>query len=442
MEIAATAERGEMSFILNQFGRGADTAWSVSELTNYIREMFEVDFRLQDVEVEGELSNVSPARSGHLYFTLKDGNAQLKCVMWRSAADKLRFQPKDGDAVVARGRISIYEAAGAYQLYAERLETAGRGSLALAFERLKQQLAAEGLFEQGHKKPIPTLPRKIGIVTSADAAALRDILNVLRRRCPLVQVLIAPCLVQGREAPGQIVQALQWLDGRDDIDTIIVARGGGSAEDLWAFNDESVARAIFAAQHPVISGVGHETDFTIADFVADLRAPTPSAAAELAVPDLTEWRGALVERELALVAYMQRLLRQKRGEVQALARNLAYLSPRASLDNNRQRVDGLHGRLATAIQRRLERSGSQLAVATTALAAISPLATLARGYAIVRQADGRVVTSAGMVAAGEALRILVKDGEFGAVAALQEAASREAASREAASREALTNPGQ
>jgi exodeoxyribonuclease VII large subunit len=387
----------------------------VTELTNYIREMFEVDFRLQDVEVEGELSNFVRARSGHLYFTLKDSNAQLKCVMWRSAADQLRFSPQDGDAVMARGRLSIYEAGGIYQLYAERLESAGRGSLALAFERLKQELAAEGLFDPAHKKVIPAFPRKIGIVTSADAAALRDILNVLRRRCPLVHVLIAPCLVQGREAPGQIVQSLRWLDGRDDIDTIIVARGGGSAEDLWAFNDEGVARAIYAARHPVIAGVGHETDFTIADFVADLRAPTPSAAAELAVPDLAEWQAALVERKLALAAEMQAIIQQGRRDVEVLVRALSHLSPRGRLDNNRQRVDGLHGRLAAAMQRRLDRQHAQLAIARASLSAVSPLATLARGYAIVRQADGRVVTTAGLVTAGEPLQIQVKDGEFGVV---------------------------
>jgi exodeoxyribonuclease VII large subunit len=394
------------------FGRTATVSWSVTELTNYIREMFEVDFRLQDVEVEGELSNFVRARSGHLYFTLKDSNAQLKCVMWRSAADQLRYLPQDGDAVIARGRLSVYEAGGVYQLYAERLEAAGRGSLALAFERLKQELAAEGLFDPAHKKPIPAFPRKIGIVTSADAAALRDILNVLRRRCPLVHVLIAPCLVQGREAPAQIVQSLRWLDGRDDIDTIIVARGGGSAEDLWAFNDEGVARAIYEARHPVIAGVGHETDFTIADFVADLRAPTPSAAAELAVPDLAEWQVVLAERKLALAAEMQTIIRQKRWEVQSLLRALGHLTPRASLDNSRQRLDGLNGRLAAAMQRRLDRNRAQLAIARAGLTAVSPLATLARGYAIIRQADGRVVMSPGMVTAGERLQVQVKEGEF------------------------------
>ncbi len=387
--------------------------WSISELTQYIRELFEIDFRLQDVQVSGEISNFVRARSGHLYFTLKDEGAQLKCVMWRSDAARLRFHPEDGDAVEADGRISVYEASGVYQLYAKRLEPVGRGDLAQAFERLKQQLSDAGLFDPAHKQPIPRFPRKIGIVTSADAAALRDILNVLRRRYPLVEVLIAPTLVQGDFAPAQIIQALQWLDGRTDIDTIIVARGGGSMEDLWAFNDEGVARAIFAAQHPVICGVGHEVDFTIADFVADLRAPTPSAAAELAVPDLAEWRPILRGLGAQLTADLQAILQQKQQQTTNLARALRHLSPRASLDNNRQRIDGAHGRLFTAVQRRLEREQNRLAVAQAGLAAYSPLATLSRGYAIVRGEDGRIVRSVSDTAVGAALSVQVSDGAFG-----------------------------
>ncbi|MEJ2186843.1 MAG: exodeoxyribonuclease VII large subunit, partial [Gemmatimonadota bacterium] len=375
--------------------------WSVSELTRYIRELFEIDFRLQDVEVSGEISNFTRARSGHLYFTLKDEGAQLKCVMWRSSADRLRFRPQDGDAVVANGRISVYEASGVYQLYADRLEPAGRGDLAQAFEQLKQRLADEGLFDADHKQPIPRFPKKIGIVTSADAAALRDILNVLRRRYPLVQVLIAPTLVQGTEAPPQIVRALQWLDGRSDIDTIIVARGGGSMEELWAFNDERVARAIFAARHPVISGVGHEVDFTIADFVADMRAPTPSAAAELAVPDLAEWPPILQGLRGKLAADMLDNLQQKQWQVQTLSRALRHLSPRVSLDSQRQQVDGLYGRLHHAALRHLEREQNRLAVAPAGLTAYSPLATLSRGYAIVRDENGRIIRSAPTVTAGQ-----------------------------------------
>lgn len=390
-------------------------SWSVSELTQYIRELFEIDYRLQDVEVSGEISNFTRARSGHLYFTLKDDKAQLKCVMWRTAAERIRFQPQDGDAVVLNGRISVYEASGVYQLYAEQMSPLGQGDLAAAFEALKAKLADEGLFDAEFKKPIPPFPRKIGIVTSADAAALRDIINVLRRRYPVVSVLIAPTLVQGADAPPQIVRALRWLDGRTDIDTIIVARGGGSMEDLWAFNDEGVARAIFAAQHPIISGVGHEVDFTIADFVADLRAPTPSAAAELAVPDVSELRPYFqtIQQQMKNVVLEQ--IGQHRWQVQTLKRSLNHLSPRVGIAGNRQRLDGWQARLERAMQRRLDQSNHRLNVLQAQLTAVSPKATLARGYAIVRTSDGRIVRSSAAVKSGDALTVQVHDGQFGVV---------------------------
>lgn len=388
-------------------------SWSVSELTQYIRELFEIDYRLQDVEVSGEISNFSRARSGHLYFTLKDDKAQLKCVMWRSAAERLRFAPQDGDAVVVNGRISIYEASGVYQLYAEQMSPMGQGDLAAAFEALKAKLSDEGLFDAEFKKPIPQFPKKIGIVTSADAAALRDIINVLRRRYPLVSVLIAPTLVQGADAPPGIVRALRWLDGRTDIDTIIVARGGGSMEDLWAFNDEGVARAIFAAQHPVISGVGHEVDFTIADFVADLRAPTPSAAAELAVPDVSELRPYFTTIQQQMKTIVLERIGHYRWQVQTLKRSLSHLSPRVGVASNRQRLDGWQSRLERAMQRRLDQSAHRLNLLQTQLTAVSPTATLARGYAIVRDGDGRIVRTPAAVKSGDPLTVQVRDGQFG-----------------------------
>lgn len=400
-----------MGFLANT-AADSGSAWSVSELTGYIKELFEIDFRLKDIEVEGEVSNFVRARSGHLYFTLKDEHAQLKCVMWRTSAQRLRFLPQDGDAIEVHGRVSVYESGGVYQLYADFLEPAGRGDLAVAFERLKEQLAQEGLFETERKRPIPSLPKKIGIVTSADAAALRDILNVLNRRCPLVSVLIAPTLVQGDQAPPNIVRALRWLDGRDDIDTIIIARGGGSMEDLWAFNDERVARALFAARHPIISGVGHETDFTITDFVADLRAPTPSAAAEMAVPDLSDFPLILQEYRSRLAAKMSSLVQQRRWQVQAQKQALSLLSPRAALDNNRQRLDGQLIRLDQIVRLHLEQAGSRLAVMQAELGAVNPLATLARGYAIIRSADGNLVRSVRQVGSGDLIHIQVSDGEF------------------------------
>ena len=400
-----------MGFLANE-ASSPSSAWSVSELSGYIKELFEIDFRLQDIEVEGEISNFVRARSGHLYFTLKDEHAQLKCVMWRKNAQRLRSLPEDGDAVVAHGRISVYESSGVYQLYTDFLEPAGRGDLAIAFERLKEKLAQEGLFDAENKLPIPEMPNKIGIVTSADAAALRDILNVLNRRCPLVSILIAPTLVQGDQAPVKIVSSLRWLDGRDDIDTIIIARGGGSMEDLWAFNDEIVARAIFAARLPVISGVGHETDFAIADFVADLRAPTPSAAAELAVPDLSDIPLVLAEYRSRIEGQMSSQIQQRRWQVQSQVQALTLLSPRASLDNNRQRLDGYLNRLDQSLRLRLEQTNARLAVLQAGLAAVSPIATLARGYAIVRTADGRLVRSVQQVDSGDPIQIQVSDGEF------------------------------
>jgi len=388
------------------------TPWTVGELTAYVRELFELDYRLQELSVTGEISNFTHARSGHLYFTLKDERAQLKCVMWRSQAGNLRFRPAEGDAVIARGQLSVYEAGGVYQLYVNDLIPAGRGDLAQAFEALKQQLAAEGLFDAEHKKPIPAFPRRIGIVTSADAAALRDILNVLRRRCPLTSVLIAPTLVQGADAPPSIVRALQWLDGRDDVDTIIVARGGGSIEDLWAFNDERVARAIFAARHPIISGVGHETDFTIADFVADLRAPTPSAAAELAVPDLGELRPVIAGLARALSYHMSNLLAERRSQLYSLQRALRHLGPQSQLTNYRQHFDDLVIALERAMDRRLEKLESRHALALARLQAVSPQATLARGYAIVRRQDGQLVRRVAQARPGETLQVQVSDGQF------------------------------
>lgn len=390
------------------------TIWTVGELTSYVRQMFELDYRLRDIDVSGEISNFTRAASGHLYFTLKDANAQLKCVMWRSLAERLRFRPGEGDAIIAHGRVSVYEVGGIYQLYVEHMQPAGRGDLAAAFERLKDKLAAEGLFDPAHKQPIPDLPRRIGIVTSADAAALRDILTVLQRRNPLVSVLIAPTLVQGELAPAQIVRALRWLDDRDDIDVILLARGGGSIEDLWAFNDERVARAIYAARQPIISGVGHETDFTIADFVADLRAPTPSAAAELAVADLAGLRPALAQMSDTLAADVVNAIAARRETLRARAQWLAVLSPRRLLDSDRQRVDALAGRMSNRVTRGLERRRGRWAVAASSLAAVSPMATLARGFAIVRDADGALIRSTAQARPGAAVTVQVSDGIFGA----------------------------
>ena len=399
---------------------GRKRTYTVTDLTLYIGALLEEDALLQSIQIVGELSNVTHARSGHLYFTLKDHTSQLKAVMWRSSADKLPFRPKDGLEVVVRGRVAIYEAGGLYQLYADAMAEMGQGAQAQQFDLLKEQLAAEGLFDVAHKKPIPRFPQKIGIVTSADAAALRDILKVLARRYPLVSVLIAPTLVQGESAPPQIIAALRWLDSRNDIDTILLARGGGSAEDLSAFNDEALARAVFAAQHPIISGVGHEVDFTIVDFVADLRAPTPSAAAELATPDSAELLSKIRRDQNQLRITLAKQLTRHQSQLNALARTLRTFAPQSRLQSHTQRLDDLENRLNRAIQQRLQNRQTELKLISTQLQALNPLATLGRGYAIVHHPTNGVIQSVQSVAIGDNLSIQLGDGRFSVVVTAKE----------------------
>jgi exodeoxyribonuclease VII large subunit len=394
----------------------ATPIWTVGKLTRYIQELLESDAPLQDVWLAGELSNFTRSAAGHLYFTLKDVEAALTCVMWRAAAERLAWQPKQGVAVLAHGRVSVYPAQGRYQLYVDRLQPAGLGDLHARFEELRDRLKAEGLFAAERKRPLPPFPRGLGIVTSPQAAALRDVLNVVRRRYPLVRVLLAPTLVQGDQAPPEIVAALRALDARDDVDLILVVRGGGSLEELWAFNDERVARAIAACRHPVVSGVGHETDFTIADFVADLRAPTPSAAAELAVPDQAELRERIGVGAGRLAGCMERHLSQTRQAMERQQQALRRFSPQARVDAHRQQVDDLSRRAGRTLAHTLALRHSGLTGLQARLIALSPLATLERGYAIVRKEDtGAVVRSIGQVSTGERLAIRVADGEFGAV---------------------------
>ena len=391
--------------------------FTVSQLTGHIRRLFEEDAVLRDVWVEGEVSSFSRASSGHCYFTLKDAGAEIRCVMWRYLAKAQRSLPQHGDQILAHGNVSVYEARGSYQLYVDAIRPAGIGDLNRRFELLKAKLEAEGLFDPARKRPLPPWPRRIGVVTSADAAAWRDILNVLERRYPLVQVLLSPTLVQGDDAPPQIVAAIQALSARDDIDLVIVARGGGSLEDLWAFNDERVARAIVACRHPVISGVGHETDYTIADLCADVRAPTPSAAAELAVPDQAELRAAVAKLSARLTDLIHSRLAVHRQTLSGYERTLRHLSPQARLRTARQRVDDLLAAAHAHLRHDLRLRRERLEGLTARLEALSPLATLERGYAIVRQAStGAVVDSVSRVSAGDRLMVRVADGEFGAKA--------------------------
>jgi exodeoxyribonuclease VII large subunit len=390
--------------------------WTVSQLTRHIKELLEADLPLQDLWLVGEISNLARSTPGHLYFTLKDADAAVSCAMWRSVAERLTWKPKQGDAVLAHGHISLYAVRGAYQLYVDLLRPAGFGDLHARFEQLRDRLKQEGLFEPERKRPLPAFPRTIGIATSPQAAALRDVLHVLRRRYPMVSVLLAPTLVQGDLAPTQIVTALRALDARDDLDVILLVRGGGSLEELWAFNDEQVARAIAACRHPVITGVGHETDFTIADFVADLRAPTPSAAAEMAVPDQVELQKQVRAQRQQMQSLAQSRLDQARQAVAQQGQALRRLSPRTRLDTNRQQVDDLLRRAGQTLAHDLALRRAGLQGLQARLVALSPVATLVRGYAIVRRCeDGAVVRSVSQVGAGDALRVQVADGEFRAV---------------------------
>jgi exodeoxyribonuclease VII large subunit len=391
----------------------ASLPFTVSQLTGHVRRLFEANATLQDVWVEGEVSSFSRASSGHCYFTLKDAGAEIRCVMWRDVARAQHRLPQHGEQILAHGAVSVYEARGSYQLYVDLVRPAGVGDLHRQFELLKARLEAEGLFDAARKRPLPAWPRRIGLVTSPTAAALRDILNVLGRRYPLVQVLLAPALVQGNEAPPQIVTAIEALSARDDVDLVIVARGGGSLEDLWAFNDERVARAIAVCRHPVISGVGHETDFSIADLSADVRAPTPSAAAELAVPDRDELRAVVVGLATRLAETMLGQVAERQVALLGHWRALRHLSPQTRLRNARQRVDDLLVTAAAQIRYDLELRHERLAGLAARLESLSPLATLARGYAIVRQAEtGIVVSSMAQVSPGERLSVRVSDGTF------------------------------
>jgi exodeoxyribonuclease VII large subunit len=387
--------------------------YRVSQITAYIKELFDSDYALQDLWLEGEVSNYSRAASGHVYFTLKDEEAQIRCVMWRSQAERQAYLPQDGEAIVAHGRISVYEAGGQYQLYVDDTQPAGAGLLYLQFEALKERLAAEGLFDTERKRPLPPFPRRLGVVTSPTAAALRDIVNVLRRRYPLVEVVLSPTQVQGDEAPSQIVAAIEALNEHVDVDAIIVARGGGSLEDLWAFNDERVARAIYDSQVPVVTGVGHETDFTIADFVADVRAPTPSVAAELAVPDRQELRGAVEGWRGRLAQFMRGRIGEERRALQYREQVLRRFWPQAQIDSYRQRIDDLMHSALAGLKHRLALAGERLRTLDSQLQTLSPLATLERGYAIARHlGTGKVVRSVAQVVVGDRLEVRVSDGQF------------------------------
>lgn len=390
--------------------------WSVAQVVRYLKELVETDEVLRDIRVHGEISGCKIYASGHCYFTLKDAEAQLPCVFFkharlRSAAPQLR----DGMAVALSGRFSLYERDGKLQLYVEQVEPLGAGALAAQFEQLKARLQAEGLFDIERKRPLPSAPTVVGIVTSLQAAALRDMLRVLRTRYPLAQVVIAPTLVQGSEAPTTIAQALDLLNEHGEAEVIIVARGGGSIEELWAFNEEIVARAIARSRIPVISGVGHETDFTIADFVADHRASTPTAAATKAVPDISEYRDTIQEYQRQLERVIEEYLLRYRESLDRAERELERESPRSQLERLQQQLDGTIETLQGEMQHRLALQQERLKGAAMSLHSLSPLLTIARGFSIVRRvSDQRVVTSPAQVQPGDELTLQVAEGHISA----------------------------
>jgi len=383
---------------------------TITQINEYIRSLMDRDGLLNSVAVKGEISNYKIYPSGHHYFTLKDEGGALKCVMFRAQSARLRFRPENGMKVIAMGKISVYPRDGAYQLYCSGLALDGVGDLYAAFEQLKQKLAAQGLFDPAHKKPLPLYPKVIGIITSEAGAAVHDMLRILRKRYPLVKVRLLPVRVQGAEAPGEIAAAIRYADRYRLADLLIVGRGGGSMEDLWAFNEELVARAIYDCRIPVISAVGHEPDVTISDFVADLRAATPSNGAELAVPDREALQQTLDAMSSAMASAVQRQLQAARRHLRVLAGSPAMQSPARYMDLRRQNLRLLSSRLAAAEQRQLSQCRQRYASLGAKLDALSPLKVLGRGYAMVRREDGTLVQSVDRVEPGDALDITLCDG--------------------------------
>lgn len=392
----------------------ADWTLSVSQLNEYVRRLLAGDPMLRALRVEGELSGFKRYSSGHLYFTLKDETSCVQCVMFAQAARFLDFKPEDGQRVTVKASASIYPQRGQFQLYVESMSREGVGELYVRFEQLKRRLSAEGLFDAAIKREIPAFPRVIGVVTSRNGAVLRDIVRVARRRNPNISILLAPASVQGAGAAEEIVRALELLNRQGEADVILCGRGGGSIEDLWPFNEEIVARAIRASRIPVVSCVGHETDYTIADFAADLRAPTPSAAAELTVPEAAALRDDIDMYLQAAVRTLNHTLALDRARLDRLMTSAALSMPeRALLDGRRERVSALEARIMRSIQSGIKQEGSRLDGLLRALNAVSPGAVLERGYAVVRQ-RGQAVTQASALHAGDSIEIVMQGGSVNA----------------------------
>lgn len=387
-------------------------ALTVTQLNEFVKRVIDTTPQLTDVYVKGEISNFKNHYStGHYYFTLKDEGGQLKSVMFRSAAAKMKFIPEDGMKVTAHGRISSFVRDGTYQLYCDSMEPDGVGALYVAFEQLKKKLEAEGLFDPARKRPLPKIPTRVGIITSATGAAIRDMINVCGRRFPYAKLVLYPTLVQGPDAPPQLIAGMQYFNAAKSVDVIIIGRGGGSIEDLWAFNDEGVARAVAASQIPVISAVGHETDFTICDFVADRRAPTPSAAAELAVPETSELKRKIqniVTREADVIGSMLKIRREK---LISLANTRAMTNPMNFIDDRRMTADLLGDRLKRAEESILQIKKAEMAKEAGKLSALNPLSVISRGYSAVYKEDGKLVKNVDDVTVGEKIEFKTIGGQ-------------------------------
>ncbi|MCC7495027.1 MAG: exodeoxyribonuclease VII large subunit [Fimbriimonadaceae bacterium] len=391
---------------------GAAEVLSVGALTAHLAALLRGDRLLSDCQVRGEVSNYHHHRaSGHRYFKLKDGSAELKCALFRNDSAGLTFEPTEGLAVLARGRVAVYEARGEYQLYVRELQPDGLGALYAAFERLKQRLGAEGLFDEARKRPLPAYPRRVALLTSLGSAAVRDLLRVLRQRWPALRIVLIDALCQGSDAPASLIRGLHLANRCDELDLIVIGRGGGSIEDLWAFNDEGLARAVAASRVPLVSAVGHETDFTICDFVADLRAATPSHAAQLAVPDQAELQQRLTQLAGRAGSGLERTVAGARWRLEAVSQRAIWQRPAALWEPWAQRLDDLDGRLQQAVGQAVEVAGRRLERAGTLLGALDPTAVLQRGYAIVRRAaDGRVALQPADLPPGTAAEVRLAGG--------------------------------
>lgn len=384
---------------------------SVSQLNRYIKMNFDADENLANIFISGEISNfTNHYRTGHLYFTLKDDSSAVRAVMFNSSAKRLKFMPEDGMKVIARGRVSVYEASGQYQLYVDDMQPDGVGALNLAYEQLKEKLQKEGLFSEHHKKPLPPYPEKVGVITSPTGAAVRDIINVLGRRFPYAEIVFCPVLVQGDGAHLQLTDAVNLFNSERAADVIIIGRGGGSIEDLWEFNDEGLARAVYNSEIPVISAVGHETDFTICDFVADMRAPTPSAAAELAVPDANELQYALSALKNRMFLNVSSGIADRRSRLEYLTSKGALKSPDEMLSNRSQRLDTAFSKMLSSYENLIGGKKVEFISAATALSKLDPMSVLMRGFAFVSDKSGKNVYSSQALAKGDKINVRFHDG--------------------------------